>query len=154
VLENLIKRNTNLVKRMESEDHLVCNHTSKHKDMTRLSKEEFEAELRSLEKTAEENGITLKKFYRPPEGKFSEDNLKYAEEMGYKTILWSLAYADWDNDRQPSCEGAMKILTDNLHNGAIILLHPTSKTNADILDKLITFCKSEGYRFGSLEELS
>lgn len=154
VLENLIKRNTDLVKRMENENHLVCNHTSKHKDMTHLSREEFESELRSLEKTAEENGITLKKFYRPPEGKFSEDNLKYAEEMGYKTILWSLAYADWDNNRQPSCEGAMKILTDNLHNGAIILLHPTSKTNADILDKLLTFCENEGYRFGSLDELS
>ena len=154
VLENLIKRNTDLVKRMESENHLVCNHTSRHKDMTRMSKDEFESELRSLEKTAEENGITMKRFYRPPEGKFSEENLKYAEEMGYKTVLWSLAYADWDNNRQPSCGGAMKILTDNLHNGAIILLHPTSKTNADILDEFLKYCKNEGYRFGSLDELS
>ena len=153
VLSNFIERNTDLVRRMIGEGHLVCNHTCRHKDMSAFSDEEFEAELRALEKVAKENGIALAPFYRPPEGRFSENNLITAEKMGYTTVFWSFAYADWDNKRQPSPERAKKLILDNTHNGAVILLHPTSKTNAEILSNLIREWRSEGYRFGSLDEL-
>ena len=95
----------------------------------------------------------MAKYYRPPEGRFSEENLKYAQDMGYKTGFWSLAYADWDNAKQPAPDKAMALLDANIHNGAIVLLHPTSKTNADILDTLMTKWEKDGYRFASLDEL-
>lgn len=155
ILENLIKRDTELVKRMANEGHLVCNHTAKHKDMSLVNnKEEFEKELVSLENIyTEYTGNTLAKFYRPPEGSFNENNLKYAEECGYKTVFWSFAYADWDNNKQPDCEKAMDKILDHIHNGEIMLLHPTSATNAAILDELLTKLKNMGYRFGTLDEL-
>lgn len=154
VLDNLVRRDTALVRRMADEGHLVCNHTSRHKDMTMLSREAFASELDSLTETLKsEAGIDVAKFYRPPEGKFSEENLAWAKEMGYKTVFWSLAYADWDNNKQPAPDYAKKLLLDNIHNGAVILLHPTSKTNADILDGLLSELESLGYRFGTLGEL-
>ena len=93
------------------------------------------------------------KIYRPPEGKFSIDNLKWASELGYKTVLWSFAYADWDNDRQMSPENAKQIILNNIHNGEVMLLHPTSATNAKILKEVIIELKNQGYSFGTIEEL-
>lgn len=154
VLENIITRNTDLVKRMADEGHLVCNHTAKHKDMTKMSEQQFKDELHRLEDILKEKaGVECAKFYRPPEGRFNEANLKTANEMGYKTVFWSLAYADWDNDKQPEPQKAKQLLLANTHNGAVILLHPTSKTNANILDELLTEWEKEGYRFGTLDEL-
>lgn len=154
ILENLIRRNPDLVKRMKDEGHLVCNHTAKHKDLTKLSEEEIENEIRSLEvQYREKIGGELAPFFRPPEGKFSQKSMEAIHRLGYTTVFWSLAYADWDNEKQPSPDYAEKLLCENVHNGAVILLHPTSKTNAEILDSLITQWKAEGYRFGSLREL-
>lgn len=155
ILENLINRNTELVMRMADEGHVVCNHTASHRDMTKVgSIEEFSAELSRLEKIyLEKTGKEMAKLYRPPEGKYDEKTLSYANELGYKTVFWSFAYADWDNNNQPSEEKAMKIILDNIHNGAIILLHPTSKTNAEILPELIATLKSMGYSFGNILEL-
>ncbi|MBQ7309795.1 MAG: polysaccharide deacetylase family protein [Clostridia bacterium] len=155
ILENLINRNPALVKRMKDEGHLVCNHTAHHKDMTKLSEAEIEAELRALETLyAEKIGGALAPFYRPPEGKFDRKSLSAAKKCGYHTAFWSLAYADWDNAKQPSPAYAKKLLCENIHNGAVVLLHPTSKTNADILDDLLSTWEAEGYRFGSLNEIS
>ncbi len=156
VLDNIILKNTELIEKMAENNCLICNHTLKHKDMTKVTtKEEFAEELYSLEKVyREKTGREMSKYYRPPEGKFNEQNLKFAKELGYKTIFWSLAYADWDNDNQPSREYAKKKILDNTHNGAIILLHPTSSTNAEILPELIQEWKNQGYRFGSLDELN
>ena len=155
VLAHLITANTDLVQRMIDEGHLVCNHTMKHRDMTRVtSQEEFEAELRGLEALFyERTGSVMPKYYRPPEGRFSESNLKMAHEAGYYTVFWSFAYADWDNDRQMSPDAAKKIILDNVHNGAILLLHPTSATNAAVLSDVIRELKAQGYRFGTLDEL-
>ncbi len=155
ILENLAVRNTDLVKRMTAEGHTVCNHTAKHRDMTALSKEEFAAELASMEKTYRETvGAELAKYYRPPEGRFSEQNLIWAEELGYKTILWSYAYADWDNRNQMSAEKAKEKVLAGTHNGEVLLLHPTSATNAAILGDLIREWKKMGFRFGTLDELT
>ncbi len=154
ILENLILRETALVKRMKDEGHLVCNHTAKHKDITTLDAAGIEKEIRALETLYEDKiGGTLAPFFRPPEGKFDEKSLAVIEKLGYTTVFWCLAYADWDNNKQPSASSAIKLLSENTHNGAIILLHPTSETNADILKDMILKWKAEGYRFGSLSEL-
>ncbi len=155
ILSNLIVKNTELVKRMPAEGHLVCNHTATHKDMTKLrTLEDFEGELKKLEKIyLDYTGLEMARYYRPPEGKFNEENMKFSKQLGYKTIFWSLAYADWDNNKQPDPEYAFNLIMKNIHNGAVILLHPTSKTNADILPRLIDALRGEGYRFGTLDEL-
>ena len=155
VLEHLVIKNEELVKRMADEGHTVCNHTASHKDMSKVETiEEFSAELSALEKIYfEKTGTEMARFYRPPEGRYDEKSLMFADKLGYKTIFWSLAYADWDNNNQPSKEKAMKILLDNIHNGAIILLHPTSATNAEILPEFISAMREQGYRFATLEEL-
>ena len=155
ILDNLIKRNKDLVLRMRDEGHLVCNHTMRHRDMSKiLDPTAFEAELSALEALyREEIGGEMAKYYRPPEGRFCEENLKQAQALGYKTVFWSIAYADWDNKKQPSEEEALKKLLDNTHNGAIVLLHPTSSTNAAILSRLIDAWRALGYRFGTLDEL-
>jgi peptidoglycan-N-acetylmuramic acid deacetylase len=140
---------------MIEEGHLVCNHTMKHRDMSHVaSQEEFETELRALEQLFyEKTGSVMPKYYRPPEGKFSEENMKFAKAAGYKTIFWSFAYADWDNDRQMSPEKAEQLILNNIHNGAVLLLHPTSATNAAVLGNVIRTLKAQGYRFGTLDEL-
>ena len=154
VLGNLIEKNTKLINRMFDEGHLVCNHTYSHECMVGKTQEEFVTELERLEATCiERTGKQLSKYYRPPEGRFDENSLKYAQEMGYKTIFWSFAYADWDNNKQMSPAVAKKKILDNIHNGAVLLLHPTSATNAAIMQDVIIELKSQGYKFGSLDEL-
>ena len=95
----------------------------------------------------------MKKFYRPPQGKYSADQLNWAKESGYKTIFWSLAYVDWEVDKQPSKEEAISKLCERIHPGSIILLHSTSSTNAEIMEEIIKEWKNMGYTFGTLEEL-
>jgi len=154
ILENLVLRNTDLVKRMAEEGHTVCNHTARHGDMSAASKEEFAGELHAMEKIYRENiGQEIGRYYRPPEGRFNRDNLIWAEEMGYCTVFWSCAYADWDNGRQMDPAQAKEKLLKGTHNGEVLLLHPTSSTNAAILGDLIREWKAMGYRFGTLDEL-
>lgn len=155
VLDNIIKKEPELIKRLAEDGNLICNHTASHRDMTGITNiEQFGAELSALEDTCREyTGIEMAKFYRPPEGKFNEENLAFAKELGYKTVFWSLAYADWDNSAQPDSSEAKDKLLSNTHNGMVLLLHPTSATNADILDELICRWEADGYRFGDLNEL-
>ena len=156
VLENLIVKNTDLVLRMADEGHLVCNHTANHPDVTKMqSYEEFKCELEALENVYRENtGRELSRYFRPPEGRFSTKTLEYTRDMGYKTVFWSFAYEDWNNGKQMSREAAKKKILDNVHNGAVILLHPTSATNAAVLGEVIDELKGQGYTFGSLDELT
>ena len=156
ILDHLAIDNTDLVKRMFDEGHLVCNHTAKHRDMTKMtSLDDFKAELEAMETVCEEKtGHSLAKYFRPPEGKISEQSLKWANELGYKTIMWSYAYADWDNGNQPSPESAIEKVIAGTHNGEVILLHPTSSANAEILPELIRRWREMGYRFGTLDELT
>lgn len=154
VLSHIVKKEPTLLKRMASEGHLVCNHTAKHPDLTHCSEETVQNEINALEKVYREIcGQTLAPFFRPPEGKYNEMVLKTAQNMGYTTVFWSLAYADWNDSVAPNDEKAMSILEKNTHNGAIILLHPTSEINVRILKKMISYWKTEGYRFGTLDEL-
>ena len=153
---NYLKTSPELVKRMVEEGHTVGNHTFHHPDMSKIStKETFSKELQDLETLyTKTTGQPMTRYYRPPQGKYSENNLKMADELGYQTFFWSLAYVDWYEDKQPTREEAFQKLLGRIHPGAIVLLHSTSKTNAQILDELLTRWEEMGYRFGRLEELT
>ena len=155
VVGNYLETSPELVKQMIAEGHTVANHTYHHPDMSRISdKAAFEKELTALETLYQSvTGQTMKKYYRPPQGKYSESNLQMAKELGYKTFFWSLAYVDWYQDKQPTKEEAFKKLLGRIHPGAIVLLHSTSSTNAAILDELLTKWEEMSYRFGTLDEL-
>ena len=152
---NYLEKNADLVRRMVEEGHIVGNHTMHHYDMSKLSdKESFSRELTDLETLFREvTGKELPKYYRPPQGIYSEENLKMAKELGYRTVFWSLAYVDWQNDHQPTKEEAFAKLLPRTHPGAVVLLHSTSRTNAEILEELIGKWKEEGYTFGTVEDL-
>ena len=152
---NYFDSHPGLVKRMADEGHTVGNHTEHHYDMSRIADEAtFRAELESVEaRYLALTGKPMAKFYRPPQGIFSECNLQMAKSLGYRTVFWSLAYVDWYPDAQPSKDEAFEKLLGRIHPGAVVLLHSTSQTNADILDELLTKWEDLGYRFGTLEEL-
>ncbi len=152
---NYLETSPELVKRMVAEGHNVGNHTYHHPDMSKIStKETFSKELTALEALYEQvTGQPMKKYYRPPQGRYSEANLTMAKEMGYKTFFWSLAYVDWYEDKQPTKEEAFQKLLGRIHPGAIVLLHSTSKTNGEILDELLGKWEEMGYRFASLDAL-
>jgi peptidoglycan-N-acetylmuramic acid deacetylase len=152
---NYIEKNADLVRRMVADGHTVGNHTMHHYDMSKLTEPAaFQKELTALETLYETVvGQPMKKYYRPPQGTYSEENLKLAKEMGYKTVFWSLAYVDWNNDQQPTKEQAFAKLLPRVHDGAVVLLHSTSATNAEILDELLTKWKSMGYEFAPIDDL-
>ncbi len=152
---NYLQKNADLVRRMVDEGHIVGNHTMTHPDMSAITdKEAFQKELTDLENLFQNvTGKELPKYYRPPQGIYSEENLKMAKELGYKTVFWSLAYKDWDNTKQPDTEYALGKLIPRSHNGGVILLHSTSKTNAEVLDALLTQWKEAGYRFETIDKL-
>ena len=149
------KHTKDLIQRMADEGHLICNHTASHHDMSAVNnKEDFAAELEALEKVCKDiANVDVAKYYRPPEGRFSEQNLIWANELGYKTVLWSYGYMDWDNNAQPSTKASYEKVLSGTHNGEVLLLHPTSATNAAILGDLIDTWKNDGFRFGTLDEL-
>ena len=155
VVGNMIETAPDIICRMVEEGHIVGNHTYHHPDMSAISEQAaFQKELDDLAALFQETtGQELPKVYRPPQGKYSVENLKQAQALGYKTILWSLAYVDWYVDDQPTAEQAYAKLLPRIHDGAIVLLHSTSKTNADILDDLLTKWEDMGYTFASLYDL-
>ncbi len=154
VLDNPILKNTALIKKIADSGHLICNHTKNHKDLTLCSSEEISKNITDLEKIYEiKTGYKMAKYFRFPEGKYSYEALDIIKELGYKTVFWSFAYADWDNENQPSREAAIKKIMDNTHNGAVILLHPTSEVNANIMNELISRWRAMGYTFGTLDQL-
>lgn len=155
VVGNFLKSEPKLIQRMVEEGHIVGNHTWSHPDMTKISTlDAFSKELSQVEELYKETtGKDMGKFYRPPQGKYNEENLKMAQELGYKTFFWSLAYVDWQQDQQPSKEEAFDKLLGRIHPGAIVLLHNTSSTNGQIMDELLQKWEDMGYTFHSLEEL-
>ncbi len=154
IVGNYLETSPDLVNQMIDEGHMVGNHSYHHPDMTLKSDLEFQEELESMEqKFMEVTGEELSGFYRPPQGKYNDENLKIANQMGYKTIFWSLAYVDWMENDQPTKEEAFDKLLSRVHPGAIVLLHNTSQTNGEILDELLTQWESMGYQFESLDRL-
>ena len=152
---NYIEKNADLVRRMVEEGHTVGNHTMHHYDMSKISDPAaFQKELGDLEQLYQQTvGQPMAKYYRPPQGIYSEENLRQAKELGYRTVFWSLAYVDWKNDDQPTAQTAFNKLLPRTHPGAVVLLHSTSKTNAAILDELLAKWEEQGYRFAPISEL-
>lgn len=156
VVGNFIKDNPDLIRRILADDHIIGNHTMTHPDLPQISSmDAFQKELQDVEELYTSlTGKAMTKFYRPPRGIYNTENLSMAKELGYSTFFWSLAYVDWIQDQQPSREEAFQKLLPRIHPGAIVLLHNTSSTNAEILDELLTKWEEMGYEFHSLKELT
>lgn len=156
VVGNYLETAPDMVKRMEAEGHLVGNHTWHHPDMSKIADlAAFQSEVEAVEtKYQEITGKEMPKYYRPPQGKFNESNLQMAQQLGYRTAFWSLAYVDWYTDKQPTHQQAFDKLLPRIHPGAVVLLHSTSQTNAEILDELLTKWEGMGYTFAPLTEMT
>lgn len=152
---NFLETSPDIIKRMVEEGHTVGNHTYHHPDMSAISDEEsFKKEVDDVANLYQEiTGKKMTKYYRPPQGKYSIENLEMAKKLGYKTFFWSLAYVDWNIDAQPTKDEAFEKLLTRVHPGAIVLLHNTSKTNGQILDELLTKWEEMGYTFKELSEI-
>ncbi len=144
---------SDLVERMINEGHIVGNHTVNHKSMPEITDEEIKEEVMKLHQAVYEKFGYEMKYIRPPKGEFSERSIITTNNLGYRHVMWSFAYVDWDEKKQPDEEKAKKTILDNLHNGEIMLLHGNSKTNANILDTIIKEIKAQGYEIKSLDEL-
>lgn len=143
---------SDLVERMINEGHIVGNHTSNHPSMPSKNDEEIKNEIMKLHQAVYQKFNYEMKYIRPPKGEYSERTLKKSLELGYKTVMWSFAYFDWDEKKQPTIEEAKNIIVNNLHAGEIMLLHPNSKTNSEVLDYIIKETKKQGYEFKSLDQ--
>ena len=155
VVGHFLESAPEIVKRMVADGHTVGNHTYHHPDMSKISDmSAFQKEMDDVASLFKEvTGTELAMYYRPPQGKYSTENLQMAKELGYSTFFWSLAYVDWNQDSQPSHEEAFAKLTSRIHPGAIVLLHSTSKTNGEIMDELLTKWEEMGYTFRPLSDL-
>ena len=156
VVGNFFFIDPDTIKRMVEDGHIVANHTLTHPDMSKMSTfEDFKDQIiPNEEKYKAITGKEMKKYYRPPQGIYNTKNLEDANNLGYKTIFWSVAYVDWLKDKQPSQKDAMNTLMSRVHPGAIILLHSTSKTNSEILKDFISSLKEQGYVFSTLDDLT
>lgn len=152
ITAHYLNTNTDLVKQMIEEGHIVGNHTVNHKVLPDISEKELEKEIMDLHTILYEKTGYEMKYIRPPKGEYSEFVLKKCNELGYKTVMWSFAYDDWDENKQNRTEYGKEKILSNLHNGEIMLLHGTSKDNMEILDECIKEIKNEGYLIKSLDE--
>lgn len=152
VTMDYVKSNPELISRMINEGHSVGNHTCSHPSLPDCSDDEFFEEIHRLEQYISDNfgGYTTDTL-RPPMGEFSERTLELAQNMNYKTVLWSFAYNDWNVDNQPEKQAAYKRITEATHNGAVYLLHAVSKTNTELLPDIIDYWKSNGYNICAVE---
>lgn len=152
--EVYIRKHPDVIKRIVSEGSLVGNHTSKHVSVTHLTYDHFKVELKGVENAYYEIiGEDMRKLFRPPQGLFSEQTLKYADELGYTTVFWSFRYQDWDVNNQPSKDSAYRIIMSETHPGEIVLLHCQSKTNVSILDSVLSAWEEQGYSFGLVSDI-
>ena len=141
-----------LVRQMIDEGHIIGNHTVNHKSMPSLTEEEIKKEVMDLHQSVYEKFGYEMKYIRPPKGEFSEQTIQVTNSLGYKTVMWSFAYEDWNEEKQPNEENAKEKILNNLHSGEIMLLHGNSKTNTNILDSIIKEAKNMGYEFKSLDD--
>lgn len=155
VVGHFLESAPDIAKRMAEEGHAVGNHTYHHPDMSAIADlTSFRKEMDDVSALFKEvTGQDMAMYYRPPQGKYSTENLRMAKELGYSTFFWSLAYVDWNVDDQPTKEEAFDKLLTRIHPGAVVLLHSTSKTNGEILDELLTKWEEMGYEFRPLSDL-
>ena len=147
-----LKTQPELIKRMKNEGHLVCNHTANHPDLSTVSRDKFEQEITSLEDEYRQlTNLEMDKYLRPPMGNYSPASLSYAKEMGYRVVFWSMAFKDWDITAQPGAEYSYQHVVNNIHPGAVILLHAVSQSNTEALDRIIKDLSAAGYTFATFD---
>ncbi len=152
ITAHYVNTQPDLVKQMIEEGHIIGNHTVNHKSMPELKEDKIRTEVMDLHQVMQEKFNYEMKYIRPPKGEFSQSSLQATNQLGYTTVMWSFAYEDWNEDKQPDENNSKKKILDNLHNGEIMLLHGNSKTNTNILDEVIKEAKNRGYEFKSLDE--
>ena len=151
ITAHYVNTSSELVQKMIDEGHIIGNHTVNHKSMPSLNEEQIKSEVMQLHQTVHEKFGYEMNYIRPPKGEYSEKTVAYCNSLGYTTVMWSFAYDDWDENKQGREEYAKKKILDNIHNGAVILLHGNSKDNTNILDYCIKEIKNMGYEFASLD---
>lgn len=142
------KRNKELVQRMIDEGHIIGNHGMKHASLPKLSDEEAREEIMSLHDYVKETYGYEMKYFRPPCGEYSEKALAQIQSCGYKTLVWSFAYCDWNVNDQPDRVQSLERVSGAAHKGAIYLLHSVSETNCQILPEVIDNIRAAGFEFG------
>lgn len=145
------KSNPDLVRRMIDEGHIVGNHSSGHYTLAELSIDRVVEEIMSLHEYVKNTYGYEMTYFRPPSGYYSQRVLAIAQSLGYTTVQWSFAYADWDINKQPDVTFARNRLVDYAHSGAIYALHTVSETNAAILGDVIDEIRGKGYEFATLD---
>lgn len=149
-----IEANTETAKRMKEEGHLVGNHSVTHAKLPSCSEDEIYGEIVGCEEAFyEATGYAMDMFFRPPEGAYSKKTMQITEDLGYRTVFWSIAYKDYDTENQPGKEYVVDHFKTYHHNGAIVLMHNDSLSNLEAIEEVIVFLKENGYRFGTLDEI-
>ena len=152
ITAHYVNTQEDLVKQMIDEGHIVGNHTVNHKSMPDLTEEKIRMEVMELHQVMQQKFGYEMKYLRPPMGEFSERTLQITNSLGYKNVMWSFAYQDWDEKKQPDEAKSKEKILKNLHPGEIMLLHGNSQTNTNILDSIIKEARNMGYEFHSLDE--
>ncbi len=150
VTMDYVESEPELIQRMIDDGHVIGNHTWKHKRMPDISISDATDEIMMLHELMVEKFDYEMNLFRFPEGYYSERTLALVNNLGYKSLFWSYAYEDWDVNNQMGYEAAYKKVTDNMHDGAIYLLHSVSSDNAAILSDFIKEAKTQGYKFDTL----
>lgn len=140
--------NLDLVKKIIDDGHELGSHGYYHKDHSKLSEEQNRAEMKLLHDLIyNELGYDIKLF-APPSGAFSVETLKVAENLGYKTILWSKDTIDWrDKSKKVVYNRAIK----GISGGDIVLMHPKSHT-LDALPDILEYYKQKGLAIVTVSE--
>ena len=104
-----------LVKKMIDEGHILGNHTVNHKSMPDLTNEQIQKEVMDLHTAVYQKFNYEMKYIRPPKGEYSERTVAYTNTLGYKTVMWSFAYDDWDENKQGREDYGKKMVLNNIH---------------------------------------
>lgn len=147
-----VKAEPELIRRMIDEGHIVGNHSVTHPSFAEISTEQITEEIKGMEEYLKENFNYYEPYFRFPKGEYSEIALNTVGSLGYTSVFWSLAYADWDLNNQKGAEFAHDTVMSRIHSGAVILLHSVSPDNANALSDIIDSARAQGYEFKSLRD--
>ncbi|MBC7764887.1 MAG: delta-lactam-biosynthetic de-N-acetylase [Hyphomonadaceae bacterium] len=149
-----IKTQPNLVKRMVAEGHTIGNHSVTHPSMPEITDDsKLQAEILGVERTFHDMFGKKMTYFRAPRGEYSERTLAITKSLGYRSVFWSFAYADWDTKAQKGADNAYNVVMNRLHPGEVLLLHAVSKDNTEALDRIIKAVQARGYVFKTLDEM-
>lgn len=151
---DFVNRYHDLVIRLSLSNHLICNHSYGHKNITKLSKSELKEDLLKLEEAYYSvTNKRLSSYFRPPEGEFDNSSLKNVNDLGYTNVFWSVAWIDWLTNNQKGAKYSYDSYVNNLHPGAIVLMHTVSSSNNEALPKIIEYTLNLGYSFKTVDEI-